>query len=166
MNIIPKSCYSPTRLHGVMSQKPTRWIYAEKTETIYVRLSIYLSICGFTAFVGLGSFFSFLIHTQSVGLFGRGISPSQGRYLYTEQHKHRTDAHTDIHTSSVIKTHDPSVRASEDSSCLGPRGHCDLSDYGGYNREEHTVNFHLHRNLKSYECHVETFWTLLRTCPI
>jgi hypothetical protein len=27
--------------------------------------------------------------------------------------------------SSGIRTHDPSVRASEDSSCLGPRGHCD-----------------------------------------
>jgi hypothetical protein len=24
-----------------------------------------------------------------------------------------------------IRTHDPSVRASEDSSCLRPRGHCD-----------------------------------------
>jgi hypothetical protein len=26
-------------------------------------------------------------YTQSVGLLGRGISPSQGRYLHTEQHK-------------------------------------------------------------------------------
>jgi hypothetical protein len=25
--------------------------------------------------------------TQSVGLFGRGISPSQGRYIHTGQHK-------------------------------------------------------------------------------
>jgi hypothetical protein len=32
----------------------------------------YLSICGSTALVDLGSFFSFLIYTQSVGLFGRG----------------------------------------------------------------------------------------------
>jgi hypothetical protein len=29
-------------------------------------------------------FFSFLIHTQSVGLLGRGISPSQDPYLHTE----------------------------------------------------------------------------------
>jgi hypothetical protein len=26
---------------------------------------------------------------------------------------------------SVIRTHDPSVRAAEDISCLRPRGHCD-----------------------------------------
>jgi hypothetical protein len=30
-----------------------------------------------------------------------------------------------IHALSGIRTHDPSVRASEDSSCLRPRGYCD-----------------------------------------
>jgi hypothetical protein len=30
-----------------------------------------------------------------------------------------------IHALSGIRTHDPSVRASEDSSCIRPRGHCD-----------------------------------------
>jgi hypothetical protein len=66
--------------------------------------------------LGLGRVFSFLIYTQSVGLLGRGISPSQGLYLHTEQHKHRIIAHnTDIHTLSGIRTHDPSVRASEAS---------------------------------------------------
>jgi hypothetical protein len=49
-------------------------------------------IYGSTAHVGLGSFFSFLIHTLSVGLLGRGIRPSQGRCLHTEQHKHRINA--------------------------------------------------------------------------
>jgi hypothetical protein len=48
---------------------------------------IYLFIYGSTAFVELVSFFSFLIDTQSGGLFGRGIRPSQRRYLHTEQHK-------------------------------------------------------------------------------
>jgi hypothetical protein len=44
-----------------------------------------VSIYGFTVFVDLGRFFSFLISTQSVELvFGRGFSPSQGRYLHTE----------------------------------------------------------------------------------
>jgi hypothetical protein len=33
--------------------------------------------------------------------------------------------HTDIHALSGIRTHDPSLRAKEDSSCLRPRGHCD-----------------------------------------
>jgi hypothetical protein len=66
--------------------------------------------------------FSFLILRQSVGLLGRGISPSQGRYLY----KHRIN--TNIHASSEIRTHDPSVPEGEDSSCLRPRGHCVRQD--------------------------------------
>jgi hypothetical protein len=62
----------------------------------------------------------FLNLRQSVGLLGRGISPSQSRYLtQTEYTK------TDIHALSGIQTYDPSVRASEDISCLRPRGHCD-----------------------------------------
>jgi hypothetical protein len=39
----------------------------------------------------LGRFFSFLIYTQSVGLLKRVTSPSQGFYLYTEQHIHRVN---------------------------------------------------------------------------
>jgi hypothetical protein len=37
-------------------------------------------------------------------------------------HRHRINAN--IHTLSGIRTYDPSVRASEDSSCVRPRGHC------------------------------------------
>jgi hypothetical protein len=74
-------------------------IYLSTYVSIYLRvsiyLSIYLSIYGSTALVDLGLFFSFLIHTQSVGLLGRGISPSPGCYLHTEQHKHRIN--TNIH---------------------------------------------------------------------
>jgi hypothetical protein len=76
-------------------------------------------------FVGPWPLFQFLdpIH-QSVGLIGRGISLSQGLYLHTGQYKHRIKAHnTDTNALSGIRTHDPSVRASEDSSCLRPRGH-------------------------------------------
>jgi hypothetical protein len=73
-----------------------------------------------------GLFFSFaIIFTQTVGLLGRVISPSQGRYLNTGQHKHRINAYIDMHALSVIRTHDPSVRASEDSSCLRPSDHYD-----------------------------------------
>jgi hypothetical protein len=61
-------------------------------------------------------------YTQSVGFLGRGISPSQGRNLDTGQHKHRINAHTGIHASSGIRTHDPSVRAGEDSSCFRSHG--------------------------------------------
>jgi hypothetical protein len=55
---------------------------------------------------------------------------SQGRLpthrtVYTQNKRtHSINAHTDIHASSGIRTHDPSVRPSEDSSCLRPRGYC------------------------------------------
>jgi hypothetical protein len=88
-----------------------------------VCLQRYLPAYGCTALVDIGRFFSFLIYTQSVGLLGRGISRSQGFYLHTEQHNHRINAHR--HLSSGIRSHDPSVRADEDGSCLSPRGHCD-----------------------------------------
>jgi hypothetical protein len=63
-----------------------------------------------------------LFFTQAVGLFVREISPSQDRHLYTGQYKYRINAHTDSHALNGIRTHDPSVQASEDSS---PRGHRD-----------------------------------------
>jgi hypothetical protein len=47
---------------------------------------------------------------------------------------HRTiqtqNKHTDIHALSGIRTHNPSVRANEDSSCLRPRRHCDRPEEG------------------------------------
>jgi hypothetical protein len=68
-------------------------------------------------FVGPWPLFQFLyLFIQTVGLLGRGISPSQGRYLCIGQHKHRT---------KQIRTQDPSVWVGEDRSCRRPRGHCD-----------------------------------------
>jgi hypothetical protein len=65
--------------------------------------------------------------SQTVGLLRRVISPSQGRCPNTGQHKQNKRIHT--HQTSMPQvgfwTHDPSVRASEDSSCLSPRGYCD-----------------------------------------
>jgi hypothetical protein len=64
-------------------------------------------------------FFSFTIISQIVGLLGRGISSSQGLYLNTGKQKQNKHIHTpNIHALSGIRTHDPSVRTSEDSSCL------------------------------------------------
>jgi hypothetical protein len=71
-------------------------------------------------------FSSVIYFTQSVGLFGRGISPSNGRCRNTGQQIQNRRIHTpNIHAMSGIQTHDPSVRASEDSSCLRPRGYSD-----------------------------------------
>jgi hypothetical protein len=55
--------------------------------------SLSLSLYGSTALVDLDRFFSFLIHAQSVVLLGQMISPSQGRYVYIEQHKYGIYAH-------------------------------------------------------------------------
>jgi hypothetical protein len=57
--------------------------------------------------------------TQTARLLGRVISPSQGRYLYTGQHKHRINAYTDIHALSGFRTHDPSLRA---TTVIGYKG--------------------------------------------
>jgi hypothetical protein len=62
-------------------------------------------------FVGPGLFFSFLIiFTQTVGLLGGVVSPSQSRYIHAGQHKHRINARTDIHALSGIQ---PTIPAFE-----------------------------------------------------
>jgi hypothetical protein len=49
---------------------------------------------------------------QTVGLLGLAISPSQGRYLNTRQHKHRINAYT--HQTSMPWTgFEPTIPASE-----------------------------------------------------
>jgi hypothetical protein len=54
---------------------------------------------------------------HSVGLLGRGISPTQGLFLHrTTQHR-KTRTH--IHAPSRIRTRDPNVRAVEDSAAIG-----------------------------------------------
>jgi hypothetical protein len=68
------------------------------------------SIYGSTTFVNLGRFSRFLIYTQSLGLLRLGISPSQGRYLRTQESTNTEQTHINIHASSRIRTYDPSVR--------------------------------------------------------
>jgi hypothetical protein len=68
----------------------------------------------------------FLNLRLSVGLLGRGISPSQGRFLSQIQKKLE-----DIHALSGIRTHFRSVRASKGISCLKPRVHY-VQPYGTY----------------------------------
>jgi hypothetical protein len=79
-----------------------------------------------TTLVDLGLFFSFLTLYTADRTPWTWDNPSQGRYIHTGQHKHRINSHnTDIHSLGGIRKHDPSVRASEDGSCLRPRGHRD-----------------------------------------
>jgi hypothetical protein len=51
----------------------------------------YLRLC--SPLLDLGRFFSFLILYTIGRLLGRGIGPSQGRYLHTGQHKPRINVH-------------------------------------------------------------------------
>jgi hypothetical protein len=67
-----------------------RHVSSSTIERIY--LSLYLSIV-LQPFVWSWPLFQFLILLQSVGLLGRGSSPSQGRYLHTGQHKHGINKH-------------------------------------------------------------------------
>jgi hypothetical protein len=89
---------------------------------------------------GVDVLFILWIYTQSVGLLGQVIGPSQGLFLNTGQHKHRINTHQTsirevgfeptITASERTKTvhasdRSASVRASEDSSCPRPLGYRD-----------------------------------------
>jgi hypothetical protein len=99
------------------------WVYPASFQFLPVHYSlliarsftaIYLPIYGSTALVDLGPFFSFLIYTQSVGLLGRGISPPQGLYLHTEQHKHRINEQT----SMPVVGFEPTIPVSEQAKTV------------------------------------------------
>jgi hypothetical protein len=62
--------------------------------------------------------------TQSIGLPWTEDQPVV-RPLPTRRPTQTQNERTHIHGLSGIRTHDPSVRANEDSSCLRSRGHCD-----------------------------------------
>jgi hypothetical protein len=63
-------------------------------------------------------------YTQSVGSLDGG-SAHRKTATYTRNNTNTELTHTDIHALSWIRTHDPSVRARKDSSCLKPCGQCD-----------------------------------------
>jgi hypothetical protein len=78
------------------------------------------------AFVGSWPRFQFLdlLHSRKDSLDGG--TARRKAVTYTQKHKHRINLHnTDIHDLSGIRTHDPSVWAGEDSSCIRTRGRCD-----------------------------------------
>jgi hypothetical protein len=70
----------------------------------------------------LGRFSSFLIYRVG-GTPWTGDQPV-ARPLPTHRTTQTQNKRTDIHASGGIRTHDPSVRAGEDSTCLRPRDHC------------------------------------------
>jgi hypothetical protein len=127
---------------------PLTWnqqLFSRNEGGTWISLSLSLSLS--TALVDLSRFFSFLIYTQLVQLLRRGLSPSQGLYVNTEQHKHRTNAHKHPWVE-YDSTHDPSVPKGEDSSCITPRGTVIGGGtwLGTFNVELHNV----HRNSRAF----------------
>jgi hypothetical protein len=61
---------------------------------------------------------------QTVGLLGLGISPSQGHYLQTGQHKHRINAHKYTCLRVGFEITIPAFERAK-TFRLRPRGHCD-----------------------------------------
>jgi hypothetical protein len=81
-----------TNLHFIVPVAISNHNKLKRTPLVNRCLSTYVWL--HSHLLGLVRFFSFLIFfTQSIRLLGRGMSPSQGRYLHTGQHKHRINAH-------------------------------------------------------------------------
>jgi hypothetical protein len=64
-----------------------KWNTSAAVDVTLLGENIDLSLYGSTSLVHPDSYFSFLIYAESAGLLGRAISPSQGLYLHTGQHK-------------------------------------------------------------------------------
>jgi hypothetical protein len=97
---------SPYRLYKEIT-KPKKWPGPTKdcraTDEWLINIRILLLFyyyCSTALFSALAPIPVSRSYTQSVGILGRGISPSQGFYPHTQQHEHRINAHTDTHASS------------------------------------------------------------------
>jgi hypothetical protein len=110
------------QVHSKLTDQLINWFYSLEQSTFWFYLYFFISFALITYSYSVEVLFILWIYTQSVGLLGLVISPSQGFYLNTGQHKHRiTHTYTlTIHALSGMRTHDHGLRASEDSSCLRP----------------------------------------------
>jgi hypothetical protein len=88
-------------------------------------LHLYISLWLYSPFVGPWPFYQFLncIHSRYDSLDGGSAHLKAA--AYTQNNTNTEYTYTDIHALSGIRIHDPSVRASEDSSCLRLCNHSD-----------------------------------------
>jgi hypothetical protein len=70
-----------------------RWLQLLLLLLLVLLRLLLLSLLLYSPLLDLGRFSVSWSYIQSVGLLGRGISPSQSLYLHTEQHEHRINAH-------------------------------------------------------------------------
>jgi hypothetical protein len=68
-----------------------------------------------------------------------GGSPRRKSGTYTGRHEHRKNV--DIHASSGIRNHDPSVRTSENMLYLRSRGRCDRVGYWVMSRKYEALRY-------------------------
>jgi hypothetical protein len=87
-------------------------------------LSLSLSCLWLCSPCGSWPLFQF-INPYTVGRTPWTGTQSLARPLPTHRTTQTQNKRTHIHASSGIRTHDPSVHAGEDGSCLRPRSHCD-----------------------------------------
>jgi hypothetical protein len=100
----PKRRYPSTKLHGVTSYNieiltiiRSQSECSDISKQITIVRNLVFLFCFFHWLYspcGPWPLFSFLVYSQLLGLLGRVISPSQGRYLNTGQHKHRINTYT------------------------------------------------------------------------
>jgi hypothetical protein len=104
-------------------------------------LSVCLSVCDSTALCWTWATLSVSssIHSQWDSLDGG--SGRRKPVAYTQDSTNTEWKYSDSHSSSGIRTHNPSVREDEDSSCLRPRGHSDRP----YSTHTHT---HTHTQIR------------------
>jgi hypothetical protein len=124
--LISLRIYLPTYLPIYLSTHPSIYIFFRPSVPPSIRPSIlpyiYLPMSLQNFVVPWPLFRSLILHAV-------GWTPWTGdQPIARPQPIHRTKQRikeTNIHALGGIRTHDPSVRASEDISCVRPRSHCD-----------------------------------------
>jgi hypothetical protein len=76
---------------------PENLLARKKTALSNIFIHSFIHQCLYSPLLGPGFFFSSVnFFSKTVGLLGRGISPSQGPYLHIEQQKHRINTQTSM----------------------------------------------------------------------
>jgi hypothetical protein len=107
----------------LLNAKSLRPSLGVRNEVKQPRITKYLQL--YSHLVGHWPLFQFFdpIHSRKVS-FDEGSAPSQGRYLRTEQHRHRINAHK-YPCLEWDSNQQPQFPSEGNNSCLRQRSHCD-----------------------------------------
>jgi hypothetical protein len=117
-------------MHGKGVQKLKILLFENEWGIGILSLSLSLSLVPVAPTLEHWASMKRLVSFQFLNLKRDGRIPWTGdqsieRPLPTKEDTITEQTQTDIHDLSGIRTHDPGFRASEDSTCLRPTGHCD-----------------------------------------